>query len=78
MAEKKKLIVTTSGDRPLSAIKKDLTKMGFAVGQVLKEIGVITGTASAAAVEKLRAIPGVDDISPDEAVDIGPPDAPVM
>ena len=70
MAEKKKLIVTTSGDRPLSAIKKDLTKKGFAVGRVLKETGVITGTATAAAVEKLRAIPGVDDVSPDEPVDI--------
>ncbi|MDT4895602.1 MAG: hypothetical protein QOH25_679 [Acidobacteriota bacterium] len=77
MAEKKKLIITTSGDRPLSAIKKDLAKRGFAVGQVLKEIGIITGTSSAA-IEKLRAIPGVDDVSPDESVDIGPPDAPVM
>lgn len=77
MAEKKKLIITTSGDRPLSAIRKDLTEKGFTVDHVLKEIGVITGTSSST-VEKLLAIPGIADVSPDEPVDIGPPDAPVM
>jgi hypothetical protein len=78
MAEKKNWIITTSGDRPLSAIKKELTKKGFSVGQVLEEIGCITGTAPADVVEKVRAIPGVADVSPDMPVDIGPPDAPIM
>lgn len=78
MPDKKRLIVTTSGKRSLSDIKKDLAREGFDVGHVLKEIGVITGSAPAAAVKKLRAIAGVDDISADEPVDIGPPDAPVQ
>ncbi|MBD0370925.1 MAG: hypothetical protein ICV60_08830 [Pyrinomonadaceae bacterium] len=78
MAAKKKLIVTTSGDRPLEDIKKELTEKGFTVGQVLKEIGIITGTGTDAAVKKLRTIKGVTDVSVDQPVDIGPPDAPIQ
>jgi hypothetical protein len=77
MPERKGWIVTTSGDRPLGDVAKDLTRTGFAVGQMLDEIGAITGSASADVVERLRSIPGVADVSPDETIDIGPPDAPV-
>jgi hypothetical protein len=77
MAETKRWIVTTSGDRPLSDIKKDLTKTGFATGEVLDEIGIITGAAPDAIADRLRAIPGVTDVSPEGVIDIGPPDAPV-
>jgi hypothetical protein len=76
MTKGKKWIVTTSGDRSLNDIKKDLTEVGFGVDQVLEDIGVITGTARDA--KRLRSISGVSDVSPDQEVDIGPPDAPIQ
>lgn len=77
MAEEKKWVVTTSGETPLSDVKKKLTEAGFAVDQVLDAIGTITGSAGEDVAERLRSIPGVSDISPDSPIDIGPPDAPV-
>ena len=77
MAKKKRWVVTTSGDRPLSDIKKKLTEHGFAVEQVLDEIGCIIGEASDDVAKQLRSVPGVADISPEPSVDIGPPDSPV-
>jgi len=76
MAKGKKWIVTTSGSRSLKDIKKELTDAGFGVDQVLEDIGVITGTADDA--ERARKISGVSDVSPDQEVDIGPPDAPIQ
>lgn len=77
MTKSKHWIVTTTGDRSLADIKKDLTKTGFKVKQVLDAIGCITGAADDAVVKKLRSIHGVADVSPDTPIDIGPPDAPV-
>ena len=77
MAERKAWIVTASEDRPVGDVAKDLTANGFTVAQVLGEMNVITGAAREELIEKLRAIPGVLDISPDLPIDIGPPDAPV-
>jgi hypothetical protein len=77
MSESKRWIVTTSGVRPLSEVAKDLTDTGFAIEKVLDEIGCITGSASKDAVQRVRAIPGVTDVSPDEPIDIGPPGPPV-
>jgi hypothetical protein len=77
MTKKKRWIVTTSGDRSLSDIKKKLAESGFAIDRVLNEIGCITGNADDIVIERLRSIPGVVDISPDTPVDIGPPDSPV-
>lgn len=74
MVKSKNWIVTTSGDRPLSDIKKDLTSKGFAVVQVLDEIGCIIGDGSDATAKRLRAVPGVADVSPNAPVNIGPPD----
>ena len=78
MAKRKKWIVTTSGKHSLKDVKKGLTESGFAVDQVLDEIGIITGTSSDDDVEKLRKVKGVTDVSPDQEIDIGPPDAPVQ
>jgi hypothetical protein len=77
MSQKEKWIITTSGDRSLDEIKKDLIDSGFDVDQVLDQIGCITGEASDAIAHQLRNIPGVVDVSPDEPIDIGPPDADV-
>lgn len=74
MDKSKKWIVTASGDRPLSDIRKDLTSEGFAIVQVLDEIGCIIGNASDATAKRLRAVSGVADVSPNPAINIGPPD----
>lgn len=77
MADAKKWIVTTGGERSISEITKDLTKNGFNIGDVYDEIGSVSGTADEDVAERLRKIPGVSDVSPEEPIDIGPPDAPV-
>lgn len=75
-AKNKTWIVTTSGGRPVKDVVKDLKAKGFVVDQVLDEIGTITGAADNAVVAKLRTIDGVADVSPEEEIDIGPPDQP--
>ena len=76
MAKAKTWIITTDGKRPVQDIAKDLAAAGFVAGQVLEEIGTITGSAADSAVTKLRNVRGVQDVSPDTPIDIGPPDAP--
>jgi hypothetical protein len=75
MTENKGWIVTTSADRPISEISKDLRDAGFSVDRVLEEIGSITGSASEDTLPKIRSIRGVVDVSPDLPIDIGPPDS---
>ncbi len=77
MAQPKTLIITADGERPISAISSDLQRAGFVVGQVLAEIGCITGTADDDQIGKLRSIGGVVDVAEDAPVDVGPPDPPV-
>ena len=69
-------MVSTSGDRPLAEVESALRQSGFAVAEVLGEIGCITGEASADVVEGLRSIPGVSDVEKQGDIDIGPPGAP--
>ena len=76
MPKSKSWIVTTSGERSAKDVAKDLKAKGFSVDQVLDEIGAITGAADDGVVEKVRAIKGVADVSPEGTIDIGPPDAP--
>lgn len=76
MSKNKKWVITTSGNRSLTEIKKDVTKTGFTVDQVLEAIGCITGDANDNIAEKLRKIPGVADVSPEPpSIGIGPPDS---
>lgn len=77
MPDKKGWVITTSEDRPIAEIADELSLAGFSVGEVLGEIGSITGSADPGAVGNLRKIRGVLDISPDTGIDIGPPDAPI-
>ena len=76
MAGNKRWIVTTSSDRPMADISKDLTDAGFTVGTVLEAVGSIVGEAGEDALTKLRSIKGVVDVSPDVPIDIGPPGSP--
>ena len=77
MAKQKRWVVTTSGDRSLSDVRKNLVESGFSVDQVLGEIGLITGVAEDDVADRVRKLPGVVDVSPELTADIGPPDASV-
>jgi hypothetical protein len=80
MPAKKKWIITLTGSRSISLVKKDIAALGFETEQVLDAIGCITGSATESAVKKIQSmkIKGIADISPESGpVDIGPPDAPV-
>lgn len=70
-------VVTTSGTRSVPDVVRDLRSAGFEVDQALDAIGVITGSGSGDVADAARRIPGVEDVSPDQAVDIGPPDNPL-
>ena len=76
MADQKRWIVTTSGDRSIHDISNDLRTAGFNVGDVLEEVGSITGAAGEDALTRIRSIKGVVDVSPDLPIDVGPPDSP--
>jgi hypothetical protein len=77
MARSRRLIVTTSGDRELTELTSDLQSRGFTPEQVLASTGIVIGRADDDAIDALRETPGVSDVSPDQEIDIGPPDAPV-
>jgi hypothetical protein len=75
VVESKRWVVTTSGDRPLNDVARDIEAAGFVINEVLEAIGVITGSATECVAEAVRAIPGVADVSPETPpVDIGDPD----
>lgn len=72
----KKWIVTLSGERPVAEVRKELEKGGLKVDQAMEEIGVISGSCPAESAAGLRTVKGVADVSPDHAIDIGPPGSP--
>ncbi len=76
MAGDRRGVGTCSGERDLAQVAEDLSARGLRLDQTLSEIGVIVGDAPDEVVEDLRSVPGVSDVSPDQPIDIGPPDAP--
>jgi len=76
-AKKQTLIITTSGNRAVKDVARDLKDAGFDVEEVLEEINVVTGKGTAGSMDKLRSVQDVVDVSEDNPVDIGPPGAPI-
>jgi hypothetical protein len=74
MTKLKTWIVTTDGSRPVGAVAGDLKAAGLRTAQVLEAVGCVTGTASSAVAAQLRKVPGVSEVSPDTAVNLGPGD----
>ena len=75
--KKKAMVITMSGDRPIHDVAGELKAAGFDVDQVLEFVGTVTGSALPSKAARLRKIKGVADVSEDQPVDIGPPDASV-
>jgi hypothetical protein len=78
MATKRDWVVTTSGDRPIADVVKELKQSGFHVDQVLSDVGLITGAGGDDIAEKLRKVKGVADVSVNAGADVGPPDSKVQ
>ncbi|HET6851961.1 MAG TPA: hypothetical protein VFH46_06530 [Pyrinomonadaceae bacterium] len=76
-AKKQSLIITTSGNRSIKDVARDLKDAGLDVDEVLEGINVVTGKGAAGSVDKLRSVKDVVDVSEDTPVDIGPPGAPI-
>lgn len=68
-------IVTLSPDRRAGEVAADLAAIGFSVGEILEEIGCITGTAPEDVVVRVRHIAGVANVAPDLQVNLGPPES---
>ena len=77
MALKTYIVTLTPGSNTESAAS-GLRAKGFAVSNVMKEIGVIAGDADDAAIASLREVPGVADVSESGGVNIPPPDSDVQ
>jgi hypothetical protein len=71
------VVVTVAGDRPIHEVVRDLKASGLQAPQVLDAIGIVTGSAASNSIAKLKKVRGVQDVSLDHKVDIGPPGAPV-
>jgi hypothetical protein len=76
-SKKQAMIVTLSDKRSIHDVARDLRDAGFDVEQILEETNIVTGSAPASARKRLQGIEGVEDVSGDNPVDIGPPGAPV-
>lgn len=76
MAGRTKWVVTLSGRRSLAAVRKDIEAAGFGIDNALEAIGVITGSCDEATASRVRRIDGVEDVAPEQRIDIGPPDSP--
>ena len=76
-AKKQSLVITTSGNRSIKDVARDLKDAGFDVEEVLESINVVTGKGKVGSKDKLRSVPDVVDVSEDHPVDIGPPGSPI-
>ena len=74
---KQAFVITVSEGRAIQDIANDLQAAGFDVDQVLEHTRTVTGSASPQNTDRFRSIRGVEDVSPDHPVDIGPPGAPI-
>jgi len=78
MGAKKKWVITLSGERSVNDVKKDIVALGFDVGEVLEEIGCISGSATESVAKKINDISGINDLSEEPGeFSIGHPDSPL-
>jgi hypothetical protein len=71
------IIVTLSGDRSIREVARDLEAAGMRVEQILDATNIVTGSADEKSVARVKRVRGVEDVSADHPIDIGPPDADV-
>ncbi len=69
-------LVTLAPGADIDQVAAALAAAGLSVTASLEAVGVVIGTAPAAAVPALRKVSGVANVSPDRAVGVGLPDDP--
>jgi len=70
-------VVTVSRDHDTAEIAKELATRGFTDMQVFDQLSLIVGAAPDEVVDAVRSIIGIEDVSPEGRIDVGPPDAPI-
>jgi hypothetical protein len=76
VTQSKRWIVTASPDHAFGEVAGAVAQAGLRIEQRLDDIGVLVGMADEETAKRLRTVAGVADVSPDEAIDIGPPGSP--
>jgi predicted TPR repeat methyltransferase len=74
MTEHQRWVVTTTQERPIQDVARDLRDRGFKITETLDMIGCITGTAGADLIKIVRKIEGIADISADTNINLPPAD----
>jgi hypothetical protein len=62
----------------LDTIADELRSAGMEVGQVMGELGVVTGSVEATKMKRLSAVRGVASVERAREVRVPPPDSPVQ
>ena len=70
------IVVTVSGN--IERVAERLRAAGMSVGQVLGEVGIITGSVDAGRRKSLAAVPGVLSVEIERNFQIPPPDAEIQ
>ncbi len=70
------IVVTVSGN--IERVAERLRAAGMSVGQVLGEVGIITGSVDTGRRESLAAVPGVLSVDVERNFQIPPPDAEIQ
>jgi cation transporter-like permease len=73
-----RITVTLSADADADAVAEQLRAAGMTVEQVLRAVGVITGTVAAEARAALADVPGVLAVEPEQTFRLPPPDAEIQ
>jgi hypothetical protein len=68
-------IVTLDPHQTSDAVVSQLGQLGLIVGQIMTAAGVIVVHGTFKQANQARNVPGVVDVSMDQPIDIGPPDA---
>jgi hypothetical protein len=69
--------VTTDG-RDIDATVESLRAAGMTVTDVLREIGIVSGTVASADRDSLDGVQGVSAVETDQSFEIAPPDSDVQ
>ena len=74
------VLVTAADTGPgaVDELAERLAQAGMEVGQVLATIGVVSGSIDDSLLEAIRALPGVQAVEQQRAVQLPPPDADVQ
>jgi cation transporter-like permease len=72
------ITVTVSADADIEVVAEQLRAAGVTVEQILRAVGVITGTVAAQTRSALAAVPGVLAVEPEQSFRLPPPDSDIQ